>query len=430
MFSLRRLVFILSMGVFLDAPKSEAQTVGRLQAFVFGNSSYTQMRPLPSAAEDARQMATLLRSAGFILPLANDPSGATINMTRQVWCEKLQRARNQSSLAKAELVVLYYAGHGGQVGKSAYLMGIDASVENSGLASDLRKFGIDLQDVISDLKPTGGMGMVAIIDACLSGPAEKETPSYTDDVLAIFSTSATKQALDGKDGQSSVFTAALTSALRSQMSFGDALKEAEIASLQAGNRPMAKYSPTSDLARFRLPAIQPVAAPVAASTIPATPETAVGSDPPAWLYLTDHVKTGLTLRPEPGDREHGELIQDGDGKPVAVCFPAKMMTDNKGAKWLPVECEGWVLAKNLKTGKEFIKRSGNRFTVLGEVIKARFTPKLEADTPFKLEPNALGILLDEATIADEYQWQRIKYEGWVTLIGLSGKEYATYAPPR
>lgn len=414
----RNVLSLFLATVLLSGVSLAAETPKHLVAFVVGNGNYSPMRELPSAILDAQRVARLLKAAGFILPAANDPSGsgATINLNRQQLCEEVQRLRSRG-LRKAHLVVFYYAGHGGQVKEDAYLIGTDAKVEEKEAASDLRKFGINLEDIVSDLKPSSGLGLIAVIDACLSGPAVKKTPSYGDDVLAAFSTSASFKAADGKTGTSSVFTSTLTDALASSMSFGDALKHACSASKAIGYTPVAQLSVTSDLAAFQLQV---------ARSAPAAVEPEVGS--PAWLFLTPEVKTGLTLRPDRGTAESGEIIQKGDAQPVAFCYPSQVLDEN-GTRWIQVQCEGWALSKNLHTGKVFLERQGNTFTVLGEILNVRTDAKRKATSTFTLEPRAKGVLAGQSTVADGYEWQRVRYIGWVALIGPSGKIYATYQTP-
>jgi hypothetical protein len=186
------------------------------QAVVIGVSDYTDMPDLPDAAADARETAKMLKAAGFELPLANDReqgSGATLNPTRAEISEILD---DSGAFRKAEVVFVYFAGHGGQVGKEIYLLGSDAKApkafdgdEDSAKAesSGLRRNGIAISEFPTSFKPRGGKGIALMVDACRSGnKATDDGPQVPDDCILICSTEARKVAQNGEGAGPSRFT--------------------------------------------------------------------------------------------------------------------------------------------------------------------------------------------------------------------------------
>src|SRR5262245_16089040 len=91
-------------------------------ALVIGNSAYQAAPPLPNPANDAKAMAELLLSAGFeVMPAADLSQG---DMLRAIgdFAAKLA-AKGQDTVA-----VVYYAGHGVQVGGENFLVPVDAKI--------------------------------------------------------------------------------------------------------------------------------------------------------------------------------------------------------------------------------------------------------------------------------------------------------------
>ena len=89
-------------------------------ALVIGNSSYKQAQALPNPVNDATAVAALLEGAGFQVVLRRDVG---INDMRRALREFSDLTRN------ADVGVVYFAGHGIEVGGNNYLIPIDAVLE-------------------------------------------------------------------------------------------------------------------------------------------------------------------------------------------------------------------------------------------------------------------------------------------------------------
>jgi len=77
-------------------------------ALVIGNSRYEMLGTLTNAATDARAMAATLEDLGYAVRLVTDAD--EITMRREI-------RSFASSSATAALALVYYAGHGAQVGE-------------------------------------------------------------------------------------------------------------------------------------------------------------------------------------------------------------------------------------------------------------------------------------------------------------------------
>jgi tetratricopeptide (TPR) repeat protein len=92
-------------------------------ALVIGNGAYTGVRPLPNPPNDARSVATSLRDIGFTVSEGIDLDRAAMQkMTRDFLREA----------ARAQVALVYYAGHGVQIAGRNYLVPVDVRLQGGG----------------------------------------------------------------------------------------------------------------------------------------------------------------------------------------------------------------------------------------------------------------------------------------------------------
>ncbi len=184
-------------------------------ALVVGNDGYRNVSKLANARNDARLMAQLLREAHFEVTLAED-LGRT-DFWRAVDTLKAR-------IRKGDEVVVFYAGHGVQLGSDPVLLPVDIQAENE---DQLARDGVAvfrLQEALKDARAA-----VIIIDACRDNPFPKQgtrslgatrglAPVEAAEGMAILMSAGRGQtALDGLPGQSAsngLFTQALVQTLR------------------------------------------------------------------------------------------------------------------------------------------------------------------------------------------------------------------------
>lgn len=203
-----RLRFVFAMIIALVASAGVAHAT-RI-ALVIGNSSYEAVPRLPNPVRDADAVADALKRLGFEVSMGRDTSKATLEGLLADFSEKA---------AQAEMAVIFYAGHGIEVGGENYLIPIDAK-----LRSDARiKFeAVSLSDILSAIE--GGKGIkLVLLDACRNNPfiasMEGRTRSIgrglakveaADGIYISYSAAAGTTASDG-EGDHSPYTEALLS---------------------------------------------------------------------------------------------------------------------------------------------------------------------------------------------------------------------------
>jgi uncharacterized caspase-like protein len=183
-------------------------------ALVIGNSAYVRVPALPNPASDARAVADLFTKAGFdLVEMKTDLDGAS-----------MRRALRDFSTAvrDADVAVVYYAGHGMEVGGTNYLVPVDAVLEKD---IDVEDETVSLDRVSQLIEPAKRLRLI-IMDACRDNPFASgmkrsvasrsigrglaKVDVTTADTLVAFAARAGSTAADGDTGHSP-YTAALLS---------------------------------------------------------------------------------------------------------------------------------------------------------------------------------------------------------------------------
>jgi uncharacterized caspase-like protein len=132
--------------------------VGRRIALVIGNSKYLNVAPLPNAAKDAEAIASTLRGTGFqAVMLERD-------VTRQAMINALRKFEQEAQ--SADWAVIYYAGHGIEIGGINYLIPTDARLASD---RDIEDEGVSLGRVVSATDHAKKLRLV-LLDACRENP--------------------------------------------------------------------------------------------------------------------------------------------------------------------------------------------------------------------------------------------------------------------
>ena len=200
---------IISLALSSDAAWAE-----RRVALVVGNSTYQTVPQLPNPSRDAGSVAQMFRDAGF------DSVETAINVGNL----EFKRAIRKFELAadQADIAVLFYAGHGIEIGGTNYLIPIDAKLASDRDADDE---AITLERMVTSADGAKRLRVV-ILDACRDNPFTvsmrrerkannravssglgKVEPTSTDTLIA-YAAKAGSTADDG-EGQHSPFTTAV-----------------------------------------------------------------------------------------------------------------------------------------------------------------------------------------------------------------------------
>ena len=194
------------------AVTSDASTGDRRIALVIGNSAYENVAALPNPVRDASLVADVLKLTGFesVTLVTNLRKDALVSALREF------AARAET----ADWAVVYYAGHGMEVGGVNYLIPIDARI-----AAD-REIGFEavpVDQVLNAAERARKLRLV-ILDACRDNPFAaqmKRTMTVASrsvsrglapvepeaGTLVVYAAKDGETALDG-DGNNSPFAAA------------------------------------------------------------------------------------------------------------------------------------------------------------------------------------------------------------------------------
>jgi Tfp pilus assembly protein PilF len=151
------------MGAAVPAPaprplKAAAQPAGRRVALVIGNSDYAAVGRLTNPLNDARMVAAALRRTGFAEVIER------YNLDHDKMVAALQEFGDKTDTA--DWAVVYYAGHGIEMGGVPYLLPTDAKLLRDTHVADE---AIALERVLSRVEAAKKLRLV-ILDACRNNP--------------------------------------------------------------------------------------------------------------------------------------------------------------------------------------------------------------------------------------------------------------------
>lgn len=193
---------ILLLFCFALLNTSFAQTEKRL-ALVIGNSNY-EKGELKNPVNDALLMASTLESLDFDVILdTNIVDKANFIRTIRQFGDKR---------SDYDVAIVYYAGHGIQVGSENFLLPTKSNFENE---YDVIDYGVSVQNIMRYLTGITNQVNILVLDACRDNPFEgnwtktrslkgqglAKIPPPTGSIIA-FSTDAGNTAADGKDNNS------------------------------------------------------------------------------------------------------------------------------------------------------------------------------------------------------------------------------------
>ena len=181
------------------------------RALVIGNDSYKQITKLLNAREDAKAVADSLEQVGYIVSLKLDLTEKEMKSALRVF---------KSQINGGEEVVIFYAGHGVQLGSSNYLLPTDITGENE---EQIKDEAIQLQRILDDMTEKKAKLTLVMLDACRDNPFKVAgrniggrglaPTTAANGQMVIFSAGTGQQALDrlgpNDRNKNSVFTRVL-----------------------------------------------------------------------------------------------------------------------------------------------------------------------------------------------------------------------------
>jgi tetratricopeptide (TPR) repeat protein len=203
-----------------SAPVVLPAGAGKRVALVIGNGAYAGVKALPNPPNDARAIAKSLRDIGFAVSEGIDLDRTAM---QRVTRDFLREA------ARAQIAIVYYAGHGVQIDGRNYLIPVDAKLE---AGHNITETMVDMDTILAALDDPVRTNIL-IFDACRNNPLEPQVASNAPGraiaagpglaapaalgsgatlgagTLIAFATAPGQVALDG-EGANSPFSAALS----------------------------------------------------------------------------------------------------------------------------------------------------------------------------------------------------------------------------
>jgi len=130
----------------------------RRVALVIGNSEYQNATALPNPTKDAQAIATKLKEAGFAVVSAHNDLG-NLPFKRAI-------RQFEDAATDADVIVVFYAGHGIEIRGTNFLIPVDAKLASDRDAEDE---AITLDRLLQSVEGAKRLGLV-ILDACRDNP--------------------------------------------------------------------------------------------------------------------------------------------------------------------------------------------------------------------------------------------------------------------
>ena len=146
--------YVASAITFCFASPASAETK---VALVVGNGVYQNVPELSNPPHDAADVAAAFLRLGFSVRLVTD---ATYDAMRLALVEFNRKARD------AEMAVVFFAGHGMEIGGENWLLPVDAELKSD---MDTEQEAISLRAIMVMVSSASKLGLV-VLDACRNNP--------------------------------------------------------------------------------------------------------------------------------------------------------------------------------------------------------------------------------------------------------------------
>ena len=156
----RALLRLLAALLLLAIAHGRAEAEARL-ALVIGNDDYTNITQLKKAVNDANALGKTLASMGFEVTTATNVSRRDMNRAIQTFVSRVRQG---------DVAMLFYAGHGIEIGGKNYLLPVDVPDADSGGAGFIEAESVALDDILERLRERDARLNIVVLDACRNNP--------------------------------------------------------------------------------------------------------------------------------------------------------------------------------------------------------------------------------------------------------------------
>jgi lipoprotein NlpI len=157
-----------------------AATAADRFALVIGNAKYPDAEaPLKEPINDARDIADELKRDGFTVEVGENLTG-----------DGMRKAfdRLYGHIKPGTVALVFFSGYGVQSNRQSYLIPVDAQIWTE---SDIRRDGISLESVLSEMNNRGAGVKIALIDASRRNPFERRFRSFSAGLAPVIAPNGT-----------------------------------------------------------------------------------------------------------------------------------------------------------------------------------------------------------------------------------------------
>ncbi|SCW66510.1 WD domain-containing protein, G-beta repeat-containing protein [Ancylobacter rudongensis] len=298
--------------------------MGRRLALVIGNSAYRHVSPLANPQNDARLMESALREAGFEVTQVLDADLTQMRRALLAFGRALREGNVEAGL-------IYYAGHGVQVGGENYLVPVSAQIADE---DEIPIETINANDMLRTLESAGSRINIVVLDACRNNPFARSVRSATRGLAPVdaprgtviaYATSPGDVASDGEAGNSP-YAAALAGAIREArgLPIESVFKATRRQVLAATGEKQVPWETSSITGEFYFHPQSGSAGPAAPRPVAAAPAPALAPTPARVELALAPSPPPVIHAPAPGRSAIGCRQVDFDAGPARLCASSEL----------------------------------------------------------------------------------------------------------
>lgn len=143
-------------------------------ALVIGNAKYPDSEsPLKEPVNDMRAMADELKRAGFEVAVGENLSGDAMRRAINTLYDKIK---------PGSVAMIFFSGYGIQSGRQSFMIPVDGAIWDE---KDVRRDGISLDSVLSEMNSRGASVKIAILDASRRNPFERRFRQFSTGLAPV-----------------------------------------------------------------------------------------------------------------------------------------------------------------------------------------------------------------------------------------------------
>jgi len=160
--------------LFLLPTVDRGQAADSRYALVIGNSKYPDSEsPLKEPVNDMRAMADELKRAGFEVALGENLSGDAMRRAINTLYDKIK---------PGTVAMIFFSGYGIQSGRQSFMIPVDSAIWDE---KDVRRDGVSLDSVLSEMNSRGASVKIAILDASRRNPFERRFRQFSTGLAPV-----------------------------------------------------------------------------------------------------------------------------------------------------------------------------------------------------------------------------------------------------